>query len=288
MPDAASAILGLHHATAVAAEAAPCDRFYTRTLGLARIKKTVNFDRPEDHHLYFADPAATPGSVMTCFTDADAGPHHAGPGGVDRIVFAVPPGSLDAWEKRLGDAGASPRPDGPVLAFEDPAGIPLGLVERPHAGGAAGALDGRLDHARLSVEDPDATRRFFEEELGVACGAGGVLRVHADASGRTRGQRRLACGGVDHVALRVADDAALGDVRDRVEALGLEPTPVKDRRYFHSVYFREPGGTRIEVATTGPGFAVDEPADALGRDLMLPPFLEDRRVEIVARLADLP
>ena len=288
MPEANPEILGLHHASAVAAGAAPCDRFYREVLGLSRVKKTVNFDHPEDHHLYFADPAATPGSVMTCFTDADAGPHRPGPGEVDRIVFAIPQGALLAWERRLVEAGAAPTADGPVLAFTDPAGIPLGLVERGDAAGEPGSLGGRIDHVRLSVEDPDAAVRFFEQGLGVRCGEGGPLRVHADASGRVRGDRKLGCGGVDHVALHVADDAALRAVHARVRALGLEPTEVKDRNYFHSIYFEEPGGTRIEVATSGPGFAVDEPAGRLGRSLMLPPELEGRRAEIESRLADLP
>ncbi len=286
MPDRRFEIPGLHHVSAVAAGAAACDRFYREGLGLTRVKKTVNFDHPEDHHLSFADPDATPGRVYTAFTDADAGPHRPGPGEVDRVAFAVPVGSLAGWRERLVDA--NPRDDDGLLCFDDPAGIPLALVEREGAAGEPGRLAGTLDHARLRVADPVATRRFFEEQLGVPCGDGGPLRVHADASGRERSDRRLGCGGVDHVALLVADDAALHAVRAHVDALGLSPTPVNNRRYFRSIYFEEPGGTRIEVATAGPGFAIDEPAGRLGERLMLPDELQQRRAEIEARLVPLP
>ena len=294
-------VTGLHHVSVVCGEAEPCNAFYRDTLGLRRVKKTVNFDQPEDHHLYFADDTATPGCVFTAFTDADAPPHQPGPGGADRVVLAAAPGTLDAWAARLASAAVpashTERVTGAVH-FRDPAGVPLGLVERDGDPGTASRLSGRLDHAVLGVarETLDASRAFFREfmrmaETGDRLHAPGspnagalVLEPRPPVPGRNR---KLGRGGVDHVALRVESVAVLTDLRDRLHAAGHDPTDVKDRKYFTSIYVREPGGCRIEIATAGPGFAVDEPADRMGERLMLPDGLEPRRPEIEAELVKL-
>lgn len=310
-----SAVLGIHHVTAISSDPQRTLDFYAGALGLRFVKRTVNFDDPRAYHLYFADEVGTPGSVMTFFPWPGARAGRPGTGQVAVTSFAVPTGSLGFWVQRLlarGVAFEGPRGrDGAageerVLAFRDFDGLLLEIVgsgraeQRPGWGGADGippadALRG-FHGVTLWERDADATERLLVDTLGFRPeGRDGENRRFAAGDGgpgtlvtvRAVGDFPTAVGGagtVHHVAFRAADDDAQLELRARVIGAGLAPTPVIDRNYFHSVYFREPGTVLFELATDGPGFAIDEPVDALGERLMLPPQYEPQRAEIEAAL----
>jgi len=310
-----SAVLGIHHVTAISSDPQRTLDFYAGVLGLRFVKRTVNFDDPRTYHLYFADEVGTPGSVMTFFPWPGARAGRPGAGQVAVTSFAVPTASLGFWVQRLlaqGVAFEGPRArDGAagaerVLAFRDFDGLLLEIVgsaraeQRPGWGGAGGippadALRG-FHGVTLWERDADATERLLVDTLGFRPeGRDGEHRRFASGDGgpgtlvtvRAVGDFPIGAGGagtVHHVAFRAADDDAQLELRARVIGAGLAPTPVIDRNYFHSVYFREPGTVLFELATDGPGFAIDEPVDALGERLMLPPQYEPRRAEIEAAL----
>jgi glyoxalase family protein len=297
---------GIHHVTAISGDAQRNVDFYAGLLGLRLVKKTVNFDDPGSYHLYYGDELGRPGSVMTFFVWPGATRGRQGAGQVVATAFSVPSGSLDWWAERLRASGT--RAEGParrwddeVLAFSDPEGLPLELV-------AAAALDTRQPWGALPAEL--AIRGFHSVTLGVAGPAATArlltgtmgLRSAGDAAGRSRFETGEAAGVVDlvvepaapdgitsagtvhHVAWRTPDDAAQLAWRDELIRAGFEVTPVLDRQYFHSIYFREPGGVLFEIATDLPGFTVDEPAGQLGSTLRLPPRLEALRPELEIRL----
>ena len=302
-------IRGLHHVTALAGDPRRNDAFWSRTLGLRRVKKTINFDDPGTYHLYFGDSAGRPGSLMTFFPHPLARRGVAGAPEVATTSFAVPPGALEFWRARLAAAGvtATQHDDGPAARLElaDPDGTSVALVEAPDAGDFEPWADEvpadrairRLAGITLHVRDADATRAFLTDAFGYEPSAddpaalalpgrpeGGTVTVVAD-SGPSR--RRMGAGSVHHVAFRVADDAAQLAALDELAARGFGPTTVQDRQYFRSVYFLEPGGVIFEIATDPPGFATDEPTDALGTTLQLPPWLEGRRSAIEDALVPL-
>ena len=305
-------IRGIHHVTAIASDAATNLDFYTRALGLRFVKRTVNFDDPGTYHLYYGDDAGRPGTVLTFFPWAHAKRGAAGAGQARATAFAVPADSIGWWRERLSGLGVitddpARRFDDEVLTVLDPDGMRLelvGVAERPDAIWADGPIP--VEHAiggfagvTLAVGRPEGTVRVLTELMGferldergdrvrlasrAAGEPGRVVDVVADSSGFGR----LGAGSVHHVAFRVEDDEVQEAWRERLTTAGIGVTPVQDRTYFRSIYFREPSGVLFEIATDGPGFTLDEPLAKLGADLKLPPWLEPQRERIESRLEPL-
>lgn len=304
----------IHHVTAISGEARRTIDFYTRVLGLRLVKKTVDFDDPSIGHLYFGDAAGTPGSLITFFPIEQAAEGRLGVGDVQETVFCVPEASLGYWthrflEKHVENKGLSSRFGERAIAFKDPDGTDLALVGTRSIGATPGYDGGGVpaEHAirglhgvSLLLEEAGPTAAiltgvFGYEEVGAQDttrrfrlpGAllGGVVDIRAVGGFL---MPRPGRGSVHHVAFRAVDDAAQAAMAAQlVDEHKLEPTPQKDRRYFRSVYVREPGHLLFEIATDGPGFAVDEAPEHLGETLQIPPFLDARREEIAAGLPDL-
>ena len=305
-------LLGLHHVTAICGPAQANLDVYGGALGLRLVKQTVNFDDPGTYHLYYADGDARPGSVLTVFPwPADGLRGQIGAGQATATAYAVAPGALSRWLDRLPGAPfevAMPtvRFGQSVLTLRDADGLVIELIEADDASGAwadgpvpeAMAL-GAFHSVTLCSRDPDATAHVLTEAYGYAEHGqeGDRLRLVNPAADRARfvdlfcspqmPTGRMGIGTVHHVAFRAPDDEAELAVRETLLSMGLRPTPQIDRRYFHSVYTREPGGILFEIATDPPGFAVDESADALGHALQLPPQYEPQRAAIEARLTPL-
>lgn len=287
-------IKGLHHVTAMARDAAVNNQFWTGTLGLRRVKQTVNFDEPSVYHLYYGDETGSAGTVMTHFPFPHIARGRPGTGEVGVTAFSVPKGSLGFWEARLtehglGDIARSESFGQQRLGFRAPEGDALALVEiaddprQPWTGNGVGeehAIRG-FHSAALRVKDDGATKEllgFMGYE--VAESSGGVLRlVRPDGNGADtidvetlpgveRGQ--LGSGSVHHIAFAVENRAAQLAVRKALLDTGYNVTPVIDRDYFYAIYFRTPGGVLFEVATNEPGFARDEDTAHLGEVLKLP------------------
>jgi len=301
---------GIHHVTAIAGKPARNLDFYTRTLGLRFVKKTVNFDDPGTYHFYYGDEAGSPGTILTFFPWEHAGQGRAGVGLTQETAFRVPAGAIGYWTRRLIEKGvavdAPARRFGePVLSFADPDGMRLALVG---VGGAEtepawSACDIPVEHAirgfhgvTLMLDEAAATGAILTDVLGFSedgrdgqrvryradAAAGGFVDIR-EAKGFLKGG--MGRGSVHHVAFRAVDDAeqaAMAQKLSRDHRVAV--TGQKDRQYFRSVYFREPGGVIFEIATDEPGFTIDEPLAALGGALKLPPFLEDRRAELEAVL----
>lgn len=302
---------GLHHVTAIAGEARRNRDFYTRVLGLRLVKRTVNFDDPGTWHLYFGDEAGSPGTILTFFPWAGVAPGRAGSGETSETAFRVPSESIGFWLARFVALGVAH--DGPttrfgrsVLTFRDPDGMRLALVGVPGAQDEpAWAVDGidpahairGFESVTLDVARAAATGRVLTDVFGFreAGRDGGRLRYEGNTAlgaavelvESSAGRHRPGAGSVHHVAFRAADDAEQALMVERLSALGLPATEQKDRNYFRSVYFREPGGVLFEIATDDPGFAADEPAERLGESLKLPDFLEPHRARIEAALPPL-
>jgi glyoxalase family protein len=294
---------GIHHVTAITGDAPRNVDFYTRVMGLRLVAKTVNQDDPSVYHLFYASEAGKPGSELTFFEYPGAVPGRTGAGMVHRIISRVgSPEALDFWAKRLEGEDIAVERDGDRLRFDDFEGLGHELVvsdadeplraEHPEVPQefALGGFDG----VRAYTADPAQSGRLLEDVLG-AESAG-------DAAWELRGERRgstisydpapaepghQSAGTVHHVAWGTTVEEHpkwlehLGDA-------GVRSTPIIDRFYFHSIYFREPSGVLFEIADDGPGFTVDGPVEELGSKIILPPFLEDRREEIEARLTPLP
>jgi glyoxalase family protein len=290
---------GIHHITCITADAPRNVDFYARVMGLRLVKKTVNQDQPSVYHLFYADEKGSPGADLTFFEFPDVPVGRAGAGMVHRIVHRV--GSTDAldfWAKRLGGEGYESERDGDRLRFRDFEGLEheLAVIDTPDAPLIADhpevpaefALQG-FDTVRAYSAHPDASRRLLEEGLEFeptddgweARGERRGGRYAFDAPPAERGLQ--GAGTVHHVAWASHDDEH--EIwRERAMAAGAHPTPVIDRFWFHSIYFREPSGVLFEIATFSPGFAADEDPAHLGEKLVLPPFLESRRAEIEAVL----
>jgi len=293
---------GIHHVTAITGDAQPNVDFYAGVLGLRMVKKTVNQDDPTVYHLFYADEKGDPGSDITFFEFPGIGPGRAGDGMVHRVVWRV--GSTDAlefWARRLEDHGvATQEAGGDRLRFSDPEGLEHELLvpdvddepltaEHPEIP-AEHALQG-FHGVHAYASDPDASRSLLEETLGFEPRgellwesrgeSHGSLYSYDEAPGPVGVQ---GAGSVHHVAWASPPEEHEA-WRDRVVAAGMHATPVIDRFYFRSVYFREPSGVLFELATLGgPGFAIDEPVEHLGETLSLPPFIEHLRPEIKAKL----
>ncbi|HSF61667.1 MAG TPA: VOC family protein [Gaiellaceae bacterium] len=294
---------GIHHVTCITADAPRNVDFYTRVLGLRLVKKTVNQDDPTVYHLFYADEAGTPGSDITFFEYPGVRRGRAGAGMVHTVSWRVGSQSaLDFWLERLEPETGVLARDGTGVAFEDPEGlrhhlavssvadVPL-IAEHPEIP-AELALQG-FEGVRAFAPDPEASRELLADVLGFAA-AGEAW----EARGATRGglyvydeppaDRSLGgAGTVHHVAWSstIEDHAAW---HERVAAAGMRPSPIIDRFWFRSIYFREPSGVLFEIATLGPGFSVDEDPEHLGENLILPPAFEHLRDQVEPILTPIP
>jgi len=304
-------IKGLHHVTAMAKDAAENNAFWTKTLGLRRVKQTVNFDEPSVYHLYYGDEAGTPGSVMTYFPFPHMGRGHPGTGEVGTTVFSVPEGSLGYWEQRLATARVADLKRGESfgqkqLRFSGPDGDGLALVEDkndvrlPWIGGgidADKAIRG-FHSASLRLRDEGATEELLKfmgyEVADTHEGIKRLVRPEGNGAdfvdlqtlpGVSRGD--LGAGSVHHIAFAAENRATQLEVRKALQDTGYQLTPVIDRDYFFSVYFRTPGGVLFEIATNEPGFNRDEDTAHLGESLKLPKQHEHLRGRLEASLQPL-
>lgn len=305
---------GIHHVTAISGPARRNVEFYTRTLGLRLIKKTVNFDDPGTYHLYYGDEGGSPGTILTFFPWEQMGPGRIGVGETFETMFRVPEAALSYWSQRLVEKGipqdtAEKRFGETVLSFRDPDGMRLALVAVPGAEREPAWTNGDVpaEHAirgfhgvTLLLRDAAPTAAILTDVLGFAETGreGSIVRVAAKGSAlggivdlRGAGEfldGRQGTGSVHHIAFRAADDAAQHAMKERLAANhGIRTTEQRDRNYFRSIYFREPGGVLFEIATDEPGFAIDEPVASLGQSLKLPPQYEPLRQAIEARLPPL-
>jgi glyoxalase family protein len=294
---------GIHHITAITGNAPRNVDFYTRVLGLRLVKKTVNQDDPTVYHLFYADERGSAGADLTFFEYPGLERCRAGAGMVHRIVWRVAsPDALTFWEERLRKESMESRRVASSLRFEDPEGLALELrvVETDDAPLIARhpeipdrvALQG-FDGVRAFSANPEQSRRFLEETLGFVPVDGGDFEVRGEERGSFFGWDRSGAGGVSGAGTvhHVAWSSSMDDHpawRNRVLQGGGRPTPIIDRFYFRSVYFREPSGVLFEIATIGPGFATDEPLERLGESLSLPPNFEHLRTELEHILTPLP
>ena len=305
-------IRGIHHVTAIARGAQANLDFYSGVLGLRLVKRTVNFDDPGTYHLYYGDEVGHPGTILTFVPWPLARLGRRGAGQATATAFAVPSGTLARWAERLDRFGVehgAPRERfaEEALTLFDPDGLALELVAAEgdrRAPWAEGPVDPEMairgfHHVALTEWNPEVTARVLGETMGFQkiAEAGGRLRFAAGDGGPGAfvdlvadpgaPRSQVSAGTVHHVAFRVAGDAEQLAWQRRLAEAGLHVTPVQDRQYFHSIYFREPGGVLFEIATDPPGFAIDEPVAALGGALQLPPWLEPSRREIEAVLPPL-
>lgn len=293
---------GLHHVTALSSDARRNLDFYTRILGLRFVKRTVNFDDPSVYHLYYGNEVGAPGTALTFFPFVGMGRGRGGAGETALTHYSVPPGSLPFWRARL-EAEGTPLAGPKIvfgeerLVFEDPDGMKNALVVAPE--------DGRIPWTTRDIGEDVAIRGFQGVTLRLSdvaptsdlltglmdyqpAGREGLLHRFTSRQSSTArvvdievlhgGPRALqGAGSVHHVAFSVPDRAAHAEVRQRLAAAGIPTTPQIDRNYFHSIYFRSPGGVLFEIATDEPGFTVDEPVAELGSHLKLPPQHEHLR-----------
>ncbi|MGO8793844.1 MAG: ring-cleaving dioxygenase [Candidatus Sulfotelmatobacter sp.] len=302
MPD----ILGVHHVTAIAGDPQKNIDFYAGVLGLRLVKMTVNYDDPTTYHLYYGDGQGHPGTIMTFFPWPGAMAGRIGTGQLTVTSFAVPEKSLGYWKARLIES-ETPLEEGrsefgeELLFFTDRDGLQLELIATPYANPdhiwnrgpvrADVAIRG-FHHVTLSESNYDRTASLLTETLGFkrvqehgarfrfAAGKG-LPGTIVDLIGAPEGRPgRVAVGTVHHVAWRTPTDEQQVAWRKTLRGLQYDVTPIIDRTYFHSIYFREPGGVLFEIATDPPGFAVDEPADEIGSSLVLPTWLESERSEL--------
>jgi len=296
---------GLHHITAITGDARRNVDFYTRVLGLRMIAKTVNQDDPSVYHLFYGDEHAQPGLDLTFFEYPGAKPGLAGAGMVHRVVWRVAgPEALDFWERRLTAEGVDGvARDGDSLRFSDPEGLDHELV-------VSASTDKTLtaEHPEVPAEHAlqgfEGVRAYSAHEEGSQVVLERLMNAERDAQGRylLRGERRggwiafdpapeergrQSAGTVHHIAWGTTDENMNAWI-EKVSNAGIPNSGLVDRHFFHSLYFREPGGILYELATEEPGFLVTGPAEELGKRIILPPFLESQRDRIEARLTPLP
>jgi glyoxalase family protein len=295
---------GIHHITAIASDPQRNLDFYIHLLGLRLVKRTVNFDDPSSYHFYFGDRIGNPGTILTFFPWPGARRGARGSGQVVATSFQIPKESVGYWKDRFKEhhvswEQAADRFGDEVLRFADPDGLLLELVAIEEAGKQADlsypsavpepfgirgfhAPTLQLQAAELTVElltrvfgfEPVAEK---ENRRRFSVGKGSTSKQIDLVERSDAGFGHIAAGTVHHIAFRAADQAEQRQWRKKLLELGLGVTPVIDRQYFHSIYFREPGGVLFEIATDGPGFAVDEPVEELGENLKLPPQFETNR-----------
>ena len=306
-------VLGIHHVTAIAGDPQTNIDFYAGLLGLRLVKLTVNFDDPTTYHLYYGDGQGHPGTILTFFPWPDGIRGRIGTGQLTVTSFATPEQSFPYWKKRLAEhhmqfEEAHSVFDEAVLSFSDPDGLQFELIStaaaNPDHAWSRGpvpfdfAIRG-FHHVTLCEEGYERTASLLTETMGFtptatsgnrfrystsSTGAGTLVDVVCTPAGRPG---RVSVGTVHHVAWRTPTDAQQEQWQRALTALQYNVTPIIDRKYFHSIYFREPGGVLFEIATDPPGFAVDEPAEQLGSHLVLPSWLEPARARIEQALPKL-
>lgn len=302
---------GIHHITAIAGNPKENLNFYSGILGLRLVKKTVNFDDPSVYHLYYGDEQGRPGTILTFFPWEYSRQGYPDLGQTVAVSFAIPTQSIEFWTTYLDEHGIEiekpfTRFGKTTIGLQDPDGLHLELVADPAANAIDGWEGGPLPAAHgirgihgvtLAEESFMETGKLLTGHLGFThieqehdrhlykteAELGAVVEV-IDQSGLNG---RPGKGTVHHIAFRSADDEEQEDMRRRLINDGYHVTSVKDRRYFHSIYFHEPGGVLFEIATDPPGFEIDEQIENLGSELRLPPWLEDKRGEIEANLTEL-
>ena len=303
-------ILGIHHITAIAGDPQANIDFYSGVLGLRLVKLTVNFDDPGTYHVYYGDGIGTPGTIITFFPWPIAPRGQYGTGQVTEVAFAIPADAVPYWTDRLTRhdtlfVRASPRFGEEVISFADPEGMKVELIasarvipERAYRGESVPlkyAIHG-FHSATLTEEGHQKTATLLADVMGfkpvgeegnrfrytVGSGEPGAIVDVICAPEQRRGS--VLVGIVHHIAWRTADDLQQREWLDEIIRLGYNVSPIMDRKYFHSIYFREPGGILFEIATDSPGFAVDESPEQLGTNLVLPPWLEPRRTQLEAIL----
>ena len=303
-------ISGIHHVTAIATDPVATAKFYRDVLGLRLVKKTVNFDDPGTYHFYFGDSAGHPGTLMTLFPNASAAHARPGHGVISATAFSVPIASLDFWKERLARFQI-PVSEGAIrfaetlISSEDQDAMTIEIVARsrgvsatpwiPEPDLAGHAITG-IDSVTIQSAEPEQTGKMLTEVMGFRSaghnderqrfetgegGSGSIVDV-VPAIGLMRGH--FGAGSVHHVAFRALDDQHQLALREKLLASGVNVTEVLDRQYFHSIYFREPGGVIFEIATDPPGFTTDETLENLGSGLKLPPWLEEERAAIEGAL----
>lgn len=305
-----SPISGMHHITAMAGDPQRNLNFYTHLLGQRLVKTTVNFDDPGTYHFYYGDAVGSPGTILTFFPWPNARRGRLGSGEANAVAYAVPLSSLDAWEERLRSFGISPaarqtRFGEPVLPFQDPDGLTVELVGLEDLPGVTHWQEGPVPaemapagfhSTTLVVAEAAPTVALLADYFGfeergsegkrtrLVAPGDGVGRIVDVVTVPNQGRGQLGAGSIHHIAFRVADDPAQRAWQERLANAGLNVTDVRDRQYFRSIYFREPGGVLYELATDAPGFLRDESYADLGTALRLPPWLEPQRADIEARL----
>lgn len=303
---------GIHHITAIAADGPTNLAFYRDLLGLRMVKQTVNFDVPDTYHLYYGNHLGEPGTALTFFLWPSLRPAGSGAGTPSLTRFLIPKGSINAWrdhlEKNQVPTTRETRFGEEHLRFRDSEGMELGLSEvrkNPSMASTLAVKPGHppaiigFDGVELRVRSGDATKRVLQA-MGYTSVATEGARERFEAGGESAWGRyvevwtdpesppsRQGIGAVHHVAFRAEDDPHQLAFQRLAQDLGLAPSPVMDRNYFRSIYFREPGGILFEVATDAPGFTVDEEATRLGETLKLPPQYEPHREKIEAELPPL-
>ena len=308
-------IEGLHHVTAVTSDAQRNVDFYRNVLGQRLVKKTVNFDAPDAYHLYFGDKIGTPGSVLTFFAWPNIKSGVRGNGETAAVAYNVPEGSLGFWQKFLQQHGVSTqlveiRFEEEALPLEDPDGMQVELIASGSSTGIRHWEDGPISQTHALSGFHSVTLWLHEIEPTADLLIGQMGYTFTERAGRrhrfTGGPGSLACyidilhrprlpedlpdeavfgaGSIHHIAFRVPGDEKQLEYQATLRTAGYGVTPVRDRNYFHSIYYREPGGVLFEIATETPGFAIDEPVDALGENLKLPEWFEPKRRLIEASL----
>jgi glyoxalase family protein len=297
-----ASVPGIHHVTCITGDVQKCVDFYVGVLGLRFVKKSINQDMPDTYHIYFADYLGSPGTAMTFFGWPDWPKRKAGSGQVTAVSFAVPSGSLDFWRRRLRGLGVksteASRFGVDRIVVEDPDGIEIELAGEAVDDRWAPWRDGPVDVERairgfhsvtLTIAEARPTFDLLVRTMGFRqseqegsrtrfeTGPGGpdsIVEVVESPDGPVGDE---SIGTVHHVAWRAADDSHQLAWRDALVGAGFNVTPVIDRWYFKSIYYREPGGVLFEIATDGPGFTVDEAPESLGTSLSLPPWFQVRR-----------
>ena len=307
MPSTDSPLPGIHHVTAITADPQKNIDFYCGVLGQRLVKLTVNFDDPGSYHLYYGDELGRPGSILTFFAWPGAFRGRVGPPQVTVTAYAAPPGSIDYWSTRLQDHHIDAKPPETrfgqrVIALTDPDGLQLEIIEtagprgQPWAAGPVSpdyALAG-FHSVTIAEEGYENTAKLLTDVMGFTSIGNEQNRFRYQAAGNNQcaavvdllcapdaRHGNTGAGVVHHIAFRTPDDAAQKTWHTKLAAKGFNVSPVMDRTYFHSIYYREPGGVLFEIATCNPGFTIDEPASQLGSTLMLPKWLEPHRSEIL-------